>query len=97
MNAVAHDSAPTSLDNVINLWPDDPGEGTVGMAFRQGAAMFAAAGVALAGLVAAIVLQTVYHGAILLWILFGARPAPPPSRCLNHEDASVADVAVPRR
>lgn len=71
MNATAHDSALTSLDKVINLWPDDPGEDTAEMGLRQGATMLAVTGVALVGLFTAIVLQTAYHAAILLWIWFG--------------------------
>jgi hypothetical protein len=71
MNATAHDSALTSLDKVINLWPDDPGEDTAEMGLRQAATMLAVTGVALVGLFTAIVLQTAYHAAILLWIWFG--------------------------
>jgi hypothetical protein len=71
MNATAHDSVDSSLDRVINLWPEDPAEDTLEMGLRQRAAMFAALGVALVTLVLAIVLQTAYHGVILLWIWFG--------------------------
>ena len=71
MNATAHDSALTSLDKVINLWPDDPGEDTAEMGLRQAATMLAVTGVALVGLFTAIVLQTAYHAAILLWVLLG--------------------------
>jgi hypothetical protein len=71
MNATAHDSVHSSLDSVINLWPEDPAEDTLEMGLRQRAAMFAALGVALVTLVLAIVLQTAYHGVILLWIWLG--------------------------
>jgi hypothetical protein len=71
MNATAHHTTLDSLDRVINLWPEDLAEDTLKMEMRQKAAMFAALGVALAALVLAIVLQTAYHGVILLWSLFG--------------------------
>jgi hypothetical protein len=71
MNATAHDSTLDSLDRVINLWPEDPADDTPKMEMRQKAAMFAAFGVALVALVLTIVLQTAYHGVILLWSLFG--------------------------
>jgi hypothetical protein len=71
MNAIAHDSAHDSLNEVINLWPEDLAEGTLKRGLWQSAAMFAATGLALLTLVLAIVLQTAYHGVILLWIWFG--------------------------
>jgi hypothetical protein len=71
MNATAHESVNSSLDRVINLWPEDPAEDTLEMGLRQRAALFSATGVGLAGLFAAIVLQTAYHAVILLWVLFG--------------------------
>ena len=71
MNAAAHDSALTHIDEVINLWPEDPGEDTFEMGIRQRAALFSATGVALAGLFTAIVLQTAYHAVILLWVAVG--------------------------
>jgi hypothetical protein len=80
MNATAHDSVDSSLDRVINLWPEDPAEDTLEMGLRQRAALFSAMGVALAGLFTAIVLQTAYHAVIMLWVslglpvLFAAKP-----------------------
>jgi hypothetical protein len=80
MNAIAHDSVNSSLNRIINLWPEDPAEDTLEMGLRQRAAMFAALVVALAILVLAIVLQTAYHAVILLWVslglplLFATRP-----------------------
>jgi hypothetical protein len=71
MNATAHDSVNSSLDRVINLWPEDPAEDALEMGLRQRAALFSATGVALAGLFAAIVLQTAYHAVILLWVSLG--------------------------
>jgi hypothetical protein len=71
MNATAHDSVHSSLDRVINLWPEDPAEDTLEMGLRQRAALFSATGVALAGLFTAIVLQTAYHAVILLWVSLG--------------------------
>jgi hypothetical protein len=67
MNAIAHDPVHSSVDRVVNLWPEDPAEDTLDMGLRHRAAMFAALGVALVTLVLAIVLQTAYHGVILLW------------------------------
>jgi hypothetical protein len=78
MNATAHASVDSSLDRVINLWPEEPAEGEMGL--RQRAVLFSATGVALAGLFTAIVLQTAYHAVILLWVslglplLFAAKP-----------------------
>jgi len=80
MNAIAHDSVNSSLNRVINLWPEDPAEDALEMGLRQRAALFSATGVALAGLFTAIVLQTAYHAVILLWVslglplLFATRP-----------------------
>jgi hypothetical protein len=80
MNATAHDSVPSSIDRVINLWPEDPAEDTLEIGLRQRAALFSATGIALAGLFTAIVLQTAYHAVILLWVslglplLFAAKP-----------------------
>jgi hypothetical protein len=71
MNAIAHESAHDSLDGVINLWPEDLAEDTLEKGLWQSAAMFAATGLALLILVLAIVLQTAYHGVILLWIWLG--------------------------
>lgn len=71
MNATAHDSVHSSLDRVINLWPEDPGEDTMEMGLRQRAAFFSATGVVVAGLFTAIVLQTAYHAVILLWVSLG--------------------------
>jgi hypothetical protein len=71
MNAIARDPVHSSVDRVVNLWPEDPAEDTFEMGLRQRAAMFAALGVALVTLVLAIVLQTAYHGVILLWISLG--------------------------
>jgi hypothetical protein len=71
MNATAHDSVHSSLDRVINLWPEDPAEDTLEMGLRQRAALFSATGVAVAGLFTAIVLQTAYHAVILLWVSLG--------------------------
>jgi hypothetical protein len=71
MNAIAHDSAHSSLDRVINLWAEDPAEDTLEMELRQRAVLFSATGVALAGLFTAIVLQTAYHAVILLWVALG--------------------------
>jgi hypothetical protein len=71
MDAIAHDSGPSSLDRVISLWPEDPGDDTMEMGLRQRAALFSATGVALAGLFTAIVLQTAYHAVILLWVSLG--------------------------
>jgi hypothetical protein len=71
MNAIAHDPLHISLDRVVNLWPEDSAEDTLEMGLRQRAGMVAALGVALVTLVLAIVLQTAYHGVILLWIWLG--------------------------
>jgi hypothetical protein len=71
MNAITHDPVHSSLDRVINLWPEDPAEDTLEMGLRQRAALFSATGVALAGLFTAIVLQTAYHAVILLWVSLG--------------------------
>jgi hypothetical protein len=71
MNAIAHDSAHSSPDRVINLWPEDPAEDTLEMGLRERAGLFSATGVALAGLFTAIVLQTAYHAVILLWVSLG--------------------------
>jgi hypothetical protein len=70
MNAVAHDSALTSVDNV---WPEDPGEDGVEMGLQQRAAVYAATGVALVGHFTAIVLQTAYHAVNMLRISLGLR------------------------
>jgi len=69
MNATAHDSVHSSLDRVINLWPEEPAEDELGL--RQRAVLFSVTGVALAGLLSAIVLQTAYHAVILLWVSLG--------------------------
>jgi hypothetical protein len=80
MNATAQNSVPSSIDRVINLWPEDPAEDTLEMGLRQRAALFSATGIALAGLFTAIVLQTAYHAVIMLWVslglpvLFAAKP-----------------------
>lgn len=71
MNAIAHQSALTTFDEGIDLWPDDPDEDTAKLALSQSAVVAAAIGVALVGLLIAIVLQTTYHALILLWIWFG--------------------------
>jgi|SRR6188508_512634 len=71
MNAIAHDPLHISLDRVVNLWPEDSADDTLEMGLRQRAGMVAALGVALVTLVLAIVLQTAYHGVILLWIWLG--------------------------
>jgi hypothetical protein len=55
----------------VNLWPEDSAEDALEMRLWQWAAMFAATGVALVTLVLAIILQTAYHGVILLWIWLG--------------------------
>lgn len=69
MNAIAHDPVHTSGDRVVDLWPDDPAEDA--REVWQRAAMVAATGVALVTLVLAIILQTAYHGVILLWTWLG--------------------------
>src|SRR4030095_14406723 len=57
----------------------EPAEGEMGL--RQRAVLFSATGMALAGVFAAIVLQTAYHAVILLWVslglpvLFAAKPS----------------------
>ena len=50
MNAIAHDPVHSSVDRVVNLWPEDPAEDTLEMGLRQRTALFSATGVALAGL-----------------------------------------------
>jgi hypothetical protein len=71
MNAIAHDPVHCSVDRVVDLWPEDPAEDALEMGLWQWGAMFAATGVALVTLVLAIILQTAYHGVILLWIWLG--------------------------
>ena len=71
MNATAQDSVHSSIDRVINLWPEEPAEDTLEMGLRQRAVLFSATGVELAGLFTAIVLQTAYHAVILLWVSLG--------------------------
>jgi hypothetical protein len=71
MNAIAHDPVHSSVDRVLNLWPEDPAEDALETGLWQWAGLFAATGVALVTLVLAIVLQTAYHGVILLWIWLG--------------------------
>jgi hypothetical protein len=70
MNAIAHDPV-RSVDRVVDLWPEDPAEDALEMGLWQWGAMFAATGVALVTLVLAIILQTAYHGVILLWTWLG--------------------------
>ena len=90
MNAIAHDSAHDSLDRVIDLWPDDPTEDTLELGLWQWGAVFAATGVALVTLVLAIILQTAYHGVILLWIWLGL-PLLFVAKALAHIGAAGAD------
>jgi hypothetical protein len=71
MNAIAHDPVHRSVDRVVDLWPEDPAEDALEMGLWQWGAMFAATGVALVTLVLAIILQTAYHGVILLWTWLG--------------------------
>jgi hypothetical protein len=103
MNATAHDSVHSSLDRVINLWPEDPAEDTLAMGLRQRAALFSATGVALAGLFAAIVLQTAYHALILLWVslglplLFAAKPIAHMGRAAVDRIRAWSDTRPPQR
>jgi hypothetical protein len=71
MNATAHDSVNSSLDRVINLWPEDPAEDTFEMGLRQRAALFSATGVALAGLFYGDRSPDGYHAVILLLASLG--------------------------
>jgi hypothetical protein len=103
MNAIAHDSAHSSLDRVINLWPEDPAEDTLEMGLPQRAVLFSATGVALAGLFTAIVLQTAYHAVILLWIslglplLFAAKPIAHIGRAAVDRIFAWSDPRPPQR
>jgi hypothetical protein len=101
MNAIAHDPVHSSLDRVVNLWPDDPAEDTLGV--WQWAAMFSATGVALVTLVLAIILQTAYHVLISLWIwlglplLFVAKAAMHIGRVGSDRIRAWSDLGRPRR
>jgi hypothetical protein len=102
MNAIAHDSAHSSLDRVINLWPEDRAEDAVEMGLRQRAVLFSATAVALAGLFTATVLQTAYHAVILLWVslglplLFAAKPIAHIGRAGIDRLRARSDVAPPK-
>jgi hypothetical protein len=103
MNAIAHDSAHSSLDRVTNLWPEDPAEDTLELGLRQRAVLFSATAVALAGLFAAIVLQTAYHAVILLWVslglplLFAAKPIAHIGRAALDRIRARSDPRPPQR
>jgi hypothetical protein len=103
MNATAHDSVHSSLDRVINLWPEDPAEDTLELGLWQRAALFSATGVALAGLFTAIVLQTAYHALILLWVslalplLFAAKPIAHIGRAAVDRIRAWSDPRPPQR
>jgi hypothetical protein len=101
MNATAHASLDSSLDRVINLWPEEPAEGEMGL--RQRAVLFSATGVALAALFTAIVLQTAYHAVILLWVslglplLFAAKPFAHIGRAAVDRARARSDPRPPQR
>ena len=103
MNATAHASVHSSLDRVINLWPEDPAEDSLEMGLRQRAVLFSATGVALAGLFNAIVLQTAYHAVILLWVslglpvLFAAKPIAHIGRAAVDRIRAWSDPRPPQR
>jgi hypothetical protein len=103
MNATAHDSVHSSLDRVIDRWPEDPAEDTLEMGLRQRAVLFSATGVALAGLLTAIVLQTAYHAVILLWVslglplLFAAKPIAHIGRTAIDQVRAWSDPRPPQR
>ena len=103
MNAIAHDPELTYIDEVINLWPDDPGEDVAEMGLWQSAVLISATGVALAGLVTAIVLQTAYHAVILLWVslglplLFAAKPIAHIGRAAADRIRAWSDQRPPQR
>jgi hypothetical protein len=103
MNTTAHDPVETSLDRVINLWPDEPADDTLEMGLRERAALFSALGVGLAGLFTAVVLQTAYHALILLWVslglplLFAAKPIAHIGRAAVDRVRAWSDLRPPQR
>jgi hypothetical protein len=103
MNAIAHDSAHSSLDRVINLWPEHPADDTRELGLRQRAVLFSATAVALAGLFTAIVLQTASHAVILLWVslglplLFAAKPIAHIGRAALDRIRARSDPRPPQR
>jgi hypothetical protein len=90
MNETSQNSTVRSLDGVVDVWTEHSTEDTLEMGLWQRGMVVGALGVGLVTLVLAIVLQTAYHGVILLWILFGL-PLLFVARAVGHLGAAGAN------